>query len=176
MLVARESPTGKPVPLLVLRADPDEREALLSMGHPGSSPRAAAWVARGAAHRHTPDWKELHQLVTERLPCVAPKKLYRHAGLATKGHPRYSTSTRTEWRTNESRMGAPSLLLDVDVVNFGHHVNLDPRHVRLHSVVEPVLEVILVLPYFRYVHLAVADESHVGDESRRGQKGGRQML
>jgi hypothetical protein len=34
LLVAREGPTGKPVPLLVLRADPDEREALLSTGHP----------------------------------------------------------------------------------------------------------------------------------------------
>ena len=34
LLVAVEDPTGKSVPLLVLRADPDEREALLSNGHP----------------------------------------------------------------------------------------------------------------------------------------------
>jgi hypothetical protein len=33
LLVAWEGPTGKPVPLLVLRAGPDEREALLSIGH-----------------------------------------------------------------------------------------------------------------------------------------------
>ena len=40
LLVAREGPTGKPVPLLVLRADPDEREALLSIGHPFFASRA----------------------------------------------------------------------------------------------------------------------------------------
>jgi hypothetical protein len=34
LLVACEDSPGKPVPLLVLRAGPDEREALLSMGHP----------------------------------------------------------------------------------------------------------------------------------------------
>jgi hypothetical protein len=32
LLVALEDSTGKPLPLLVLRVDPDEREALLSMG------------------------------------------------------------------------------------------------------------------------------------------------
>jgi hypothetical protein len=31
---ALEGPTGKPVPLLLLRADPDQRDALLSIGHP----------------------------------------------------------------------------------------------------------------------------------------------
>jgi hypothetical protein len=69
-------------------------------------------------------------------------------------------------------MGASWLLLDYDVVNFRHHVNLDTGDVRLHIVVEPVLEVIPALPYLRYVKLAVAHEGHVGDESRRGQKGG----
>src|SRR5271170_6616048 len=34
LLVAREGPTGKPVPLLIVRVDPDEREVLLSLGHP----------------------------------------------------------------------------------------------------------------------------------------------
>ena len=34
LLVARENSTGKPVPLLVLQAGPDEREALLSAGRP----------------------------------------------------------------------------------------------------------------------------------------------
>jgi hypothetical protein len=34
LLVAWEDPAGKPVPLLVLRAGPDEREELLSSGHP----------------------------------------------------------------------------------------------------------------------------------------------
>src|ERR1017187_9521745 len=69
-------------------------------------------------------------------------------------------------------MGASWLLLDYDVVNFRHHVNLDPGDVRLHIVVEPVLEVIPALPYLGYVKLAVSHEGHVGDEPRRGQKGG----
>jgi hypothetical protein len=34
LLVATEDSTGKPVSQLVLRADSDEREALLSIGHP----------------------------------------------------------------------------------------------------------------------------------------------
>jgi len=34
LLVARENSTGKPAPLLVLRANPDERKALLATGHP----------------------------------------------------------------------------------------------------------------------------------------------
>ena len=34
LLVAREGSTGKPVSLLVLRADPDERDAVMSSGHP----------------------------------------------------------------------------------------------------------------------------------------------
>ncbi len=40
LLVATEDPTGKPVPQLVLRADSDEREALLSIGHPFFTSRA----------------------------------------------------------------------------------------------------------------------------------------
>jgi hypothetical protein len=32
--MAREGPAGKPVPLLVLRADPAERESLLTIGRP----------------------------------------------------------------------------------------------------------------------------------------------
>src|ERR1700677_723592 len=40
LLVAVEGPTGKPVPLVVLRADPNERDALLSIGHPFSASRA----------------------------------------------------------------------------------------------------------------------------------------
>ena len=34
-----EDSAGKPVSLLVLRAGPDEREALLSIGHPFFAPR-----------------------------------------------------------------------------------------------------------------------------------------
>ena len=41
LLVAREDPAGQPVPLLVLRADPGEREVLLSIGHPFFPSRAS---------------------------------------------------------------------------------------------------------------------------------------
>ena len=40
LLVAYEDSTGKPVSLLVLRAEEDEREALLSIGHPFFASRA----------------------------------------------------------------------------------------------------------------------------------------
>src|ERR1700675_7034 len=40
LLVAWEGPAGQPVPLLVLRAGPDEREALLSIGAPFFASRA----------------------------------------------------------------------------------------------------------------------------------------
>ncbi len=74
LLVAREGPTGKPVPLLVLRADPDEREALLAMGHPFFAPRAGPGRI-GVLLTDDTDWKELHQLVTESYRVLAPKKL-----------------------------------------------------------------------------------------------------
>src|SRR5580658_8648439 len=41
LLVATESSTGRSRPLLVLRADPEEREALVSIGHPFFVPRRA---------------------------------------------------------------------------------------------------------------------------------------
>jgi hypothetical protein len=73
LLVAREGPTGEPVPLLVLRADPDEREALLSSGRPFFAPRTGRDRV-GATHRRT-DWEEIHELVTESYRVRAPKKL-----------------------------------------------------------------------------------------------------
>ena len=48
-------------------------------------------------------------------------------------------------------MAASWLLLEYDVVNFRQLVNLDTRDVRLHIVVEPVLEVVTALPYLRHV-------------------------
>ncbi len=74
MLVAREGRTGEPVPLLVLRADPDERDALLAVGHPFFAPRAGrdrigVWLTD-----HT-DWEEIRELVTESYRRLAPKKL-----------------------------------------------------------------------------------------------------
>jgi hypothetical protein len=46
LIMAREDPTGKPAPLLVLRADPDERDALLPLATRSSS-REPTVVASG---------------------------------------------------------------------------------------------------------------------------------
>jgi predicted DNA-binding protein (MmcQ/YjbR family) len=74
LLVARENSAGRPVPLLVLRADPEEREVLLSIGHP--------FFASGAGRDRIvvvltddTDWEEIRELVTESYRILAPKKL-----------------------------------------------------------------------------------------------------
>ena len=74
LLVAREGRGGRSVPLLVLRADPDEREALLSIGRPFFAPRGGrdrigVWLTEDT------DWEEIRELVTEGYRRVAPKKL-----------------------------------------------------------------------------------------------------
>jgi hypothetical protein len=74
LLVAREGPTGKPVPLLVLRADPDERDALLSIGHPFYASRAGR-DRIGVRLTEDTDWEEIRELVTESYRRLAPKKL-----------------------------------------------------------------------------------------------------
>jgi YjbR protein len=74
LLVAVEGPTGKPVPLLVLRADPDERDALLSLGHPFHATRAGGDRIGVRLTAHT-DWDEIRELVTESYRRLAPKKL-----------------------------------------------------------------------------------------------------
>jgi hypothetical protein len=47
LLVARRDRAGEAVPLLIVRADPDEREALLSSGHPFFAPALAAATGSG---------------------------------------------------------------------------------------------------------------------------------
>jgi predicted DNA-binding protein (MmcQ/YjbR family) len=74
LLVAREGQTGKPVPLLVLRADPDEREALLAIGRPFFAPRAGRDRIAVLLTDDT-DWEEIRELVTESYRRLAPKKL-----------------------------------------------------------------------------------------------------
>jgi hypothetical protein len=74
LLVAREGPTGSPVPLLVLRAHPDEREAMLSLGPPFFSPRAGG-DRIGVLLTDDTDWEEIRELVTESYRILAPKKL-----------------------------------------------------------------------------------------------------
>ena len=67
-------PTGKAVPLLVLRAAPDEREALLSIGRPFFAPRVGRGRI-GVLLTDDTDWEEIRELVTESYRVVAPKKL-----------------------------------------------------------------------------------------------------
>lgn len=74
LLVARESSAGNAVPLLVLRADSDEREALLSIGHPFFAPRAGG-NRIGVLLTGETDWEEIRELVTESYRVLAPKKL-----------------------------------------------------------------------------------------------------
>jgi YjbR len=74
LLVARENPAGRPVPLLVLRAGPDEREALLSIGPPFFPSRAGRDRIVVVLTTDT-DWAEIRELVTGSYRVLAPKKL-----------------------------------------------------------------------------------------------------
>ncbi len=74
LLVAREGLAGRPVPLLVLRADPEEREALLSIGRPFFASRAGQDRIAVLLTDDT-DWEEIRELVTESYRVLAPKKL-----------------------------------------------------------------------------------------------------
>jgi hypothetical protein len=74
LLVAVEDPAGKPAPLLVLRADPDEREVLLSTGHPFFAPRAGR-DRIGVLLTDDTDWQEIRELVTESYRILGPEKL-----------------------------------------------------------------------------------------------------
>jgi len=74
LLVAWKGPTGTPVPLLVLRVDADEREALLSMGQPFFASRAGR-DRIGVRLSDGTDWEEIRELVTESYRILAPKKL-----------------------------------------------------------------------------------------------------
>jgi hypothetical protein len=74
LLVAREGSGGKPVPLLVLRAGPDERKALLAIGHPFFASRAGRDRIVVVLTDDT-DWAEIRELVTDSYRILAPKKL-----------------------------------------------------------------------------------------------------
>ena len=74
LLVARQDRAGQPVPLLVLRARPGEREALLSAGPPFFASRAGPDRIVVVLTDGT-DWEEIRELVTESYRILAPKKL-----------------------------------------------------------------------------------------------------
>jgi hypothetical protein len=77
LLVARESRAGQPVPLLVVRADRYEREALLSRGRPffASFASRAGRDRIGVLLTDETDWAEIRELVTDSYRILAPKKL-----------------------------------------------------------------------------------------------------
>jgi Ser/Thr protein kinase RdoA (MazF antagonist) len=74
LLVAWADPAGQAVPLLVLRASPEERKALLATGHP-FFPSRAGQDRVGVVLTGDPDWEEIRELVTESYRMLAPKKL-----------------------------------------------------------------------------------------------------
>jgi hypothetical protein len=74
LLVAREGPAGRPVPLLVLRAGTAEREALLAVGRPFFASRAGR-DRIGVLITNDTDWTEIRELVTDSYRILAPKKL-----------------------------------------------------------------------------------------------------
>lgn len=74
LLIAWADLAGKAVPMLVLRADPLEREALLSGGHPYFASRAGN-DRLGVVLTDQTDWDEIRELVIESYRMLAPKKL-----------------------------------------------------------------------------------------------------
>ena len=72
--MAWEGSTGKAVPLLVLRANPEERRALLAVGHPFFPSRAGHDRVVVVLSDDT-DWDEIRELVMESYRMLAPKKL-----------------------------------------------------------------------------------------------------
>jgi hypothetical protein len=74
LLVARRDQAGRPVPLLVLRSDPDERLALLSIGDPFFAPRGGR-DRIGVLLTDETDWEEIRELVIDSYRTIAPKKL-----------------------------------------------------------------------------------------------------
>lgn len=70
-------PGGQPATMVVLRPDPDEREALIAIGRPYFS--RGPWDERlgriAVVIEATTDWDEIAELVTDSYRQTAPKKL-----------------------------------------------------------------------------------------------------
>jgi hypothetical protein len=64
LLMATQDETGKPIPRLVLRADPEDREALLPIGPRHFAARAGR-DRLGVLLTEDTDWEEIRELVTE---------------------------------------------------------------------------------------------------------------
>ena len=74
LLIATADAAGRPVTMLVLRAEPDDREVLLSVGRPFFAPRAGPGRI-GVLLAADTDWGEIRELVTDSFRMLAPKKL-----------------------------------------------------------------------------------------------------
>jgi predicted DNA-binding protein (MmcQ/YjbR family) len=74
LLVAREGADGTPRPLLIVRVDPDEREALLATGRPFVAAPAGRDRIVVLLDDRT-DWGEVRELVIESYRLLAPQKL-----------------------------------------------------------------------------------------------------
>lgn len=73
-VLAIDHPEHGPQTLLILRADPEEREVLLQIGRPYFRP---GWGTNtlGVVIDEDSDWAEITELVTESYRVLAPKKL-----------------------------------------------------------------------------------------------------
>jgi hypothetical protein len=63
-----------PATMVILRADPDEREVLVRIGHPYFAPRTGQDRV-GVVVGPSTDWEEIAELLTESYRLLAPKKL-----------------------------------------------------------------------------------------------------
>jgi hypothetical protein len=73
-VVAPDDGRGNPVPMLVVRADPVERDVLAAIGHPYFAPRNGSDRV-GVLLTDETDWDEIAELVEESYRILAPKKL-----------------------------------------------------------------------------------------------------
>jgi hypothetical protein len=73
-LVAVTDPSGNPVPLVRLWADPFEHRALLAIGHPFFASRSGP-DRIGVLLTDDTDWEEMRELLTDSYRVLAPKKL-----------------------------------------------------------------------------------------------------
>jgi hypothetical protein len=74
LLVAVTDPSGKPIPLVRLRAEPFDRMALVAIGHPFFASRGGR-DRIGVLLTDDTDWEEIRELVTDSYRVLAPKKL-----------------------------------------------------------------------------------------------------
>lgn len=73
MVLAVANAGAPAVPMFFMRADPEEHEALLAIGHPYFGTRGS--LRLGVVIEEDTDWAEVAELVTESYLMVAPKKL-----------------------------------------------------------------------------------------------------